>query len=175
MPLQFYYNFYPAMPIWDLSVKTPNAPYPFNNLFNFNKNYADLFNYSKIESTTDNTTSTSRETNISAGKGNGKAVLNLAMSYVGKVNSDAEGNRLFSPAEYKKHKSWGWCLDFATYCASHSNPNFPKSLVMSYPPAFRDKADKMGAYLKFPASDKVNWAVTNIKPGDILLKTGQWS
>ncbi len=107
-------------------------------------------------------------------------MINKAKSYIGKVNSSAEGNRLFSPAGYqntswyKKYGRWGWCCDFAVSCAKQALGNkYPRNMITSSPAGLADAADKNGAYLRVPASNKNSWLAQNIKPGDIIYMKGK--
>ena len=103
-----------------------------------------------------------------------------AKSYVGVVNCSQEGNRLFSPKGYKNtqwyktHGRWGWCCDFAVHCAKDTlGSKYPKDMITSSPYGLMDAANKHGAYLKVPTSNKNNWLTNNIKPGDIIYMEGK--
>lgn len=102
-----------------------------------------------------------------------------AKSYVGKVNSSAEGNRLFSPKGYqntgwyRKYGRWGWCCDFAVSCAKDTlGSKYPKDMITSSPGGLAKKAEKHDAYLKVPSTNKSSWLSANIKPGDIIYMKG---
>lgn len=126
----------------------------FNNCWN-SFSYGDTFSRS---------TSNVKSSNNSSNSGAGSRVLDKAMSYVGNVNSDAEGVRLFSPAG--SDSSRGWCCDFATYCASKAlGSKYPKSMITGGP-----------AYLKSQAIENDCWVngwSSSAKPGDIIIVPGK--
>lgn len=135
----------------------------FNNCWN-SFSYGDTF-------TRSSSTTKSKSTSGSS-SGTGMSVLNKAMSYVGKVNSDAEGNRLFSPKNYKqtawyKQKGrWGWCSDFATYCAAEAlGSKYPSSMKTSSPAGLKAAAQHNDCW--------VNGWNSSAKPGDIILLPGK--
>ena len=110
-----------------------------------------------------------------------KQMVSKAKSYVGVVNSSAEGNRLFSPPGYKntdwfkKHGSWGWCCDFAVSCAKDTlGSKYPKDMITSSPVTLVDKAtENHNAYMTVPSTNKNSWLVANVKPGDIINMKGK--
>ena len=101
--------------------------------------------------------------------GLGAAVATKASSYIGKVNSDAEGNRLFSGG-----RNQAWCQDFVSWILGAVTNKLPKVMTTtSSPIVFRDKADKMGCYNRVPSSNRVQWAKNNIHKGDVIIKSGK--
>lgn len=107
-------------------------------------------------------------------------MVSKAKSYVGVVNSTAQGNQLFSPKGYqntgwyKKYGRWGWCCDFAVYCAKDTlGSKYPKDMVTSSPDGLAKAAQKHNAYLSVPSSNKNSWLANNIKPGDIIHMKGK--
>ena len=108
-----------------------------------------------------------------------QSMVRKANSYVGVVNSSREGNRLFSPKGYqntewyKKYGSWGWCCDFAVYCAKSTlGSSYPKDMITSSPAGLAKRAEKHNAYLQVPNTNKITWLQDNIKPGDIIYMKG---
>lgn len=106
-------------------------------------------------------------------------LVNNALSWVGKVNSDAAGNRLFSPGG----KSQAWCADFVTY---NTKKTFGSKLPSDFG-VFRDKngqvygpsavrglqgwAGDNNCYLDVTAaSNKSQYIAQNVKPGDIMIE-----
>jgi hypothetical protein len=107
-------------------------------------------------------------------------LLATANSYVGRVNSSAEGNRLFSPAGYKntgwyrQKGRWGWCCDFAVHCLKQAlGERFPKDMTTSSPGGLAKKARAHNAYMETPAANASSWIASNIKPGDIIYMKGR--
>lgn len=109
-----------------------------------------------------------------------KAILSKAESYVGKVNTSAEGNALFSPKNYentpwyKKYGRWGWCCDFAVHNAKEAlGSKYPKDMITSSPDGLANAAKKHDLYLEVPSSNKEAWVANNVKPGDIIYMKGK--
>lgn len=144
---------------------------------NFNNNNISIFNnfsmpafdncwnnFSYGDTFTRSSSTTKSKSTSGSGSGTGMSVLNKAMSYVGNVNSDAEGVRLFSPAG--SPSSRGWCCDFATYCASKAlGSKYPKSMITGGPAVLKSKAIENGCW--------VNGWSSSAKPGDIILLPGK--
>ncbi len=100
--------------------------------------------------------------------GLGGVVSSTAKSYVGKVNNDAEGNRLFSGG-----KCQAWCQDFVSSILRKTTKNLPKLMTTtSSPVAFKDKAKEIGCYKSVPTANRTEWASKNIHKGDVLVKKG---
>lgn len=94
-------------------------------------------------------------------------LVSKAKSYIGKVNSDAEGNRLFSP----NGTSQAWCADFVTYNTKATFGNkLPQSFGSSSVSGLRSWAESNDCYLKVPSSGKAEYISKNIKPGDIMIE-----
>lgn len=101
--------------------------------------------------------------------GLGAAIAAKASSFIGKVNNDAEGNRLFSGG-----KNQAWCQDFVSWNLGAVTDKLPKTMTTtSSPIAFRDKAISLGCYQKVLSSDRINWAKNNIHKGDVIVKSGK--
>ena len=165
MPMTF-----PAMPT------LPN--FMLFNLPLFNFKTPSVTGVANTSGTQSSETSSVSESAPASGSINTRMVQK-AKSYVGIVNSSSEGNRLFSPAGYqntgwyKKYGRWGWCCDFAVYCAKATlGSKYPKDMITSSPASLAGKAKKHGAYLEVPSSDKNSWLVNNIRPGDIIYMKG---
>ena len=93
--------------------------------------------------------------------------VNKAQSYVGKVNSDAEGNRLFSP----NGVSQAWCADFVTYVAKDTlGSTLPSSFGSSSVSGLRSWAEQNDCYLAMPSSKKGEFISKNVKVGDIMIE-----
>ena len=91
----------------------------------------------------------------------------IAESYSGKVNSDAEGNRLFSPNQKKQ----AWCADFVTYVTKKAyGTNLPTDFGSSSVSSLRSWAINNSCYKKMPSYNKENYIAQNIKPGDIMIE-----
>jgi len=153
-------------------MSNPFAMFNSNNYFPFNNFYTNMINQS------------SQINSSKSGKQNSsnysEALREKAKSYVGKVNSSAEGNALFSPkgykdtAWYKKYGRWGWCCDFAVSCAKDAmGGKYPSNMITSSPDGLGGVAKKNGAYLTVPSSNKVKWVEENIKPGNIIHMKGK--
>ena len=139
--------------------------YDFNNPINYSwqNNYYgagfDVFNYTKNSTSTNYRHSTSKQLKL----------CQLAKSYEGKVNSDAEGNRLFSPNGAKQ----AWCADFVSYVTKKTYGNsLPKNFGFSSVSGLRDwaKNPKNDCYIEMPNVDKASFIAQNIKPGDIMIE-----
>lgn len=106
-------------------------------------------------------------------------LVNNSLAWVGKVNNDATGNRLFSPGG----KSQAWCADFVTY---NTTKTFGSKLPSDFG-VFRDKngqvygpsavsglqgwAGDNNCYLDVTAaSNKSQYIAQNVKPGDIMIE-----
>ena len=94
-------------------------------------------------------------------------LINMATSYVGKVNSDKEGNKLFSGG-----RTQSWCADFVS-C------NLEKALGNKLPSNFKHFSSVTGlknwgeqnnCYKQVPATGKANYIANNIKAGDIMIE-----
>ena len=97
-------------------------------------------------------------------------LVNFAKSFVGRVNSDREGNRLFSGG-----RNQAWCADFVTYCARKIFGNkLPSDFGSSAVSNLRAWGDKHGCYLKAPYEQgraaMANFLKNRVKPGDIMIE-----
>lgn len=92
-----------------------------------------------------------------------------AASYVGKVNSDSEGNRLFSKGQNRP-----WCSDFVSTVI---HDVYGSKLPSSFPPSLcsvaslRSWGETNNRFLKLPASNKAEFIAKNVKVGDIMIIT----
>ena len=97
-------------------------------------------------------------------------LVNKALSYDGKVNSDTEGNRLFSLG-----KNRHWCADFVATLVSDIYgsklpSDFPEHLAsVSF---LKNWGEKHNCYVELPSSNKAKFIAENIKPGDIMIQKG---
>lgn len=172
-----------------IQLNTFNVPnsqnmFNFSNMFNMNflKNLQNQFNLNlnnQTNSTVEKNNPNSSVTPVTLSNVN-QSILNKAQSYVGNVNSSAEGNALFSPKNYKstgwykKYGRWGWCCDFAVYCAKETLGNkYPKDMITSSPDGLANKAKKHNIYLEVPSSNKESWLAKNVKPGCVIYMKGK--
>jgi len=103
------------------------------------------------------------------GTGLGAAIAAKARSFVDRVNSDAEGNRLFSGG-----RNQAWCQDFVSWTLGHTSDKFPRVMTTtSSPITFRNEADRRGCYYRMPSSNRKEWILANVKPGDVVVKDGK--
>lgn len=97
-------------------------------------------------------------------------LINFAKSFVGRVNSDREGNRIFSNG-----RSQAWCADFVTYCVKKVFGNkLPADFGSSAVSGIKSWGEKHGCYLKAPYENgkaaMANFLKTKVKPGDIMIE-----
>ena len=97
-------------------------------------------------------------------------LISYAKSFVNKVNSDREGNRIFSGGK-KQH----WCADFVTYCVRKTFGNkIPSSFGSSAVSGLRDWGSRNGCYFEAPYTQGLtamrNFLKTKVKPGDIMIE-----
>lgn len=142
---------------------TPNLnTYSYSNTQNnqFSYTIGDTFtskSNSDKNSNLKNNSSTSKQLNL----------CNNAKFYIGKVNSDSEGNRLFSP----NGRSQAWCADFVTYVTKKTyGNNLPKDFGSSSVYYLRDWGINNNCYKQMPSSNKADFIAQNIKPGDIMIE-----
>ena len=130
----------------------------FNNVsFNFNLN-SPSSNWSNYSSDT-----FVRSSNSSLRM----SLADKAKSYVGRVNSDREGNRLFSGG-----RTQSWCADFVSY-------NIKQTYGSKLPSSFRHFSavselkqwgENNNCYRQMPSSGKANYIANNVKIGDIMIE-----
>lgn len=126
----------------------------------FNNNLSCIDNFSRI--TTPKRTTGSLQSQL----------VENALSYVGKVNSDKEGNRLFSNGRTNE-----WCADFAstivykTYGSKIPSdfPNAKDSGVASKALMTWAKKPQNNCFLQKPSSNVQSWIAKNVKAGDIMI------
>lgn len=156
-----------------------NILMPFNNFrFDLSKiDFKELFTF-KFPSF-DFSTPANPMQSVVSGTGPLKTqVVNKAMSYVGKVNSDYEGNRLFSPKndDGSVRTNWGWCCDFVTSVTLDVyGDKLPNGFKTSSPPTLKKWADDNDCYNDvggLSESEKKAWIASNVKPGDIYIGKG---
>ena len=97
-------------------------------------------------------------------------LISYAKSFVGRVNSDREGNRIFSGG-----RSHAWCADFVTYCVKKVfGGKLPSDFGSSAVSGLRDWGRKHGCYFEAPFSQGLsamrNFLKTKVKPGDIMIE-----
>ena len=96
------------------------------------------------------------------------SLLEHASQYVGIVNSDAEGNRLFSPNGASQH----WCADFVSYNIRSVYGNILPNGHCSSVNGLRDWGIEEGTYMPKPENinERSSWICANVKPGDIMIE-----
>lgn len=100
----------------------------------------------------------------------GNAVASIAQSYVGKL-SEADGSYLQVTGGRAEH----WCADFVTYVVSKGCEQTGKSLNGFGSPAvanLRAWGEANGCYGSIDgmsSSQKAQWIVNNVKPGDVMI------
>lgn len=100
----------------------------------------------------------------------GNAVASIAQSYVGKL-SEADGSYLQVTGGRAEH----WCADFVTYVVSKACEQTGKSLNGFRSPAvanLRAWGEANGCYGSIDgmsSSQKAQWIVNNVKPGDVMI------
>ena len=112
----------------------------------------------------------SRTTSITRSSGPLQTQLaQKALSYVGKVNNDSEGNRLFSKGQNRP-----WCSDFVSTVVHNV---YGSKLPSSFPPSLcsvaslRNWGESNNRFLKLPSSNKADFIANNVKPGDLMIIT----
>ena len=150
-PMNLFCNFSPSIFNFTPQYSTPQ----YNNIFGLFGQPS--FNFS-FNNTSNETLSKSKSND-----GLGAVILRNAKGYVGQVNSDAEGNRLFSPGG----RAQGWCQDFVSCMFKKSDANVPDIFKKtSSPIVARDEAIKRGAYVRNPKAN-------DLHAGDILVTEGK--
>lgn len=147
--------------IWNMSFNQ-SINYSFNN--NFNNGFNNIFsNYTFTMPTIGDTFTPSKK----GGSSLQLSFVNKAKSYVNKVNSDKEGNRLFSNG-----KSQAWCADFVSFNAKETFGNrLPSSFKhFSSVSELRDWGNDNDCYLKVPSSNRADFIAQNVKVGDIMIE-----
>ncbi len=135
---------------------------PFNQ--NINYNFNNIFNNDTFNSFTVGDTFTSSK------KGSTSLQLKLAdtaKSYLGKVNSDAEGNKLFSGG-----KTQPWCADFVSYVTKEAlGSKLPSSFKnFSSVSSLKQWGQNNGCYSEVPSTGKAEYIAQNVKIGDIMIE-----
>ena len=134
--------------------------------FNFNSNF-DSFNYSnKSTQRKDESKGTTSRTYGSLQE----KYYKTGLSFVGKINSDREGNARFS-----KGRSNQWCADFASMLAIEV---FGDKLQSGFPDerkhgistmAIKSWGEKHNRYLDLPSNGIADYIAKNVKAGDIMI------
>lgn len=127
-----------------------------NNLF-WNYNFSPNYTIDTFTKTNTNKTSTPLLQQLAS----------TAKSYEFKVNSDAEGNRLFSGG-----KEQAWCVDFVSFNTRKVFGNrLPSSFVhFSSVSALRDWGVNNNCYHKMPQAGRGEYIAQNVKVGDIMIE-----
>lgn len=91
--------------------------------------------------------------------------INGALSFVGKVNNDKQGNKLFSNGRKER-----WCADFVTYHLKKAGITWLGSPAVS---TLRSQAISKGKYMRTENMNekaKSLFIAKNVKPGDIMIE-----
>ena len=176
-----YSNSFNVSNVWSGFSMPSFSSFSFNNLSSNNSwgnCWANIgatsFSWNNIQYGTNSSTTTSSvsRTNCKTAQDYRNRTVEKARSYIGKVNSDAEGNKLFSPS-WAKGK-WGWCADFATYVAKDIyGDKLPSGFKNSSPHLLVSWAKKHSCFNVPPSSNKGSWIANNVKPGDIMISSGK--
>lgn len=172
MPSSFNWNFTsPSVNSWQKSVAS-------SSIFDFSlTDFSSLkhdYNWDNFQSSTNFTISSlwpdssAKISNIPE-TGNPSLLSDLAVkakSYVGKVNSDKEGNRLFSNGQKQ-----AWCADFVTKVTKDTfGSKLPSSFGSSAVSELRNWGIQNNCYTEMPASEKAKFIADNVKVGDIMIE-----
>lgn len=161
MPFNFSQMFSWNSPIWNNSFVSFTAP---DINLNRNNNIFSGSNFYSAPQIGDTFSRTS--TNVKINSSIKMNLVERAKSYVGKVNSDSEGNRLFS-----RGLNQPWCADFVSYNLKQTYGNrLPSFTHFSSVNGLREWGEKNGCYRKVPSSGKASYIAQNIKPGDIMIE-----
>ncbi len=158
---------------WNFDLSSINFTKFFSaNLWNtsFQQNYNFNFNNNTLFSNYNFTTPTIGDTFTSSKKGSTSLQLRLAdtaKSYLGKVNSDAEGNRLFSGGTKQP-----WCADFVSHVTKETFGSKLPSTFKSFSSVsgLRQWGENNGCYSEVPSSGKADFIAQNVKVGDIMIE-----
>ena len=144
--------------------------FSFNNIGNFsgigNNNFR--FNFSGLASSGATIgDSFVRSSNSNYTSGSLAKLAENAKKYVGQVNSDREGNRLFSGG-----KNQPWCADFVSYNIKQTlGSNLPSSFKhFSSVDSLKNWGVQNNCYKQVPSGDKANYIANNVKIGDIMIE-----
>ncbi len=113
------------------------------------------------------------KSNIKSNTGLGNAICQIGNGFVGKVNTDAQGNAIFSPGG----RSQAWCADFATWvvkkaCESTGNA-VPSGFGSSRVADIYAWAKQNGRFIQTSGmANKAQIIATSVKPGDLFIRNG---
>ena len=121
------------------------------------------------QNTTTSAYGTSSYTPTIAGGQDLPGLVNFASSYVGRVNNDREGNRIFSGGANR-----AWCADFVTYCVKHAlGGKLPSDFGSPSVSGLRSWGIKHNCYVATPeprTEQNMRNFLKGIKPGDIMIQ-----
>jgi len=93
-------------------------------------------------------------------------LVNYASQWVGRINSDRQGNIQFSGG-----KERSWCADFVIYCMRQTlGRNCPSWFNSPRCYYLKENAKQNGHYIELPASNKAEFIANNVKPGDVMIQ-----
>ena len=157
IPPLFNFDYFPATNLTLLSFDNNIWANKFNN-YKYNFNYklhtpqlGDTFNYTQKRN------KISLQANLA----------DTAKSYLGKVNSDREGNKLFSGG-----RAQPWCADFVSYITKETyRSKLPSSFTnFSSVSALRQWGKNNNCYQEVPKTNKAEYIAQNVKVGDIMIE-----
>lgn len=109
--------------------------------------------------------------NITSDTSVGDAMVSIGNSFVGIINSDAQGNKEFSPGGASQH----WCADFVTSITKRAfqatGKQVPAGFGSSSVSGLANWGKSNGRFIQVAGqSNKAQIIANNIKPGDILIQ-----
>lgn len=111
------------------------------------------------------------KSNINSTNGFGNAICQIGNAFVGKINTDAQGNAAFSPGGV----SQAWCADFVTYVVKKScemtGNTLPAGFGSSAVAGILAWGKQNGRFIQTSGqANKAQIIAQNVKPGDLFVK-----
>lgn len=108
---------------------------------------------------------------INTSSGVGDVAVQMGLSFVGVINSDAQGNAEFSPGGASQH----WCADFVTSITKRAYEakglEVPSGFGSSAVSGLQSWGKSKGVYLDTASdSNKASAIAASVKPGDIMIQ-----
>lgn len=110
-------------------------------------------------------------TSINTSSDVGNVAVQLGLSFVGVINSDAQGNAEFSPGGASQH----WCADFVTSITKRAYEakglQVPSGFGSSAVSGLQSWGKSKGVYLDTASnSNRASAIASSVKPGDIMIQ-----
>ncbi len=110
-------------------------------------------------------------TSINTSSDVGNVAVQLGLSFVGVINSDAQGNAEFSPGGASQH----WCADFVTSITKRAYEakglQVPSGFGSSSVSGLQSWGKSKGVYLDTASnSNRASAIASSVKPGDIMIQ-----